>query len=215
MRIIFAFIFLSSCFQQIEEEFTLKDGDFLFQDLDSSPLCDAIENVTPGFNNMNFSHVGIVSIINGTPMVYEAYPPSVQLIDLKVFLNRSLDINNKPKVIVGRLKKEYRKSIESAIVFIENKVGTKYDEFFLYENNQFYCSELLYDAFLKDSIFELRPMTYKYQNSNEFQKQWIDHFKKLDSEIPQGRLGINPGIMSISEKIEIVQIFGEVSKKSN
>lgn len=164
---------------------------------------------------MNFSHVGIVSIINGTPMVYEAYPPSVQLIDLKVFLNRSLDINNKPKVIVGRLKKEYRKSIESAIVFIENKVGTKYDEFFLYENNQFYCSELLYDAFLKDSIFELRPMTYKYQNSNEFQKQWIDHFKKLDSEIPQGRLGINPGIMSISEKIEIVQIFGEVSKKSN
>ncbi len=215
MRIIFAFIFLSSCFQQIEEEFTLKNGDFLFQDLDSSPLCDAIENVTPGFNNMNFSHVGIVSIINGTPMVYEAYPPSVQLIDLKVFLNRSLDINNKPKVIVGRLKKEYRKSIESAIVFIENKVGTKYDEFFLYENNQFYCSELLYDAFLKDSIFELRPMTYKYQNSDEFQKQWIDHFKKLDSEIPQGRLGINPGIMSISEKIEIVQIFGEVSKKSN
>ena len=215
MRIIFAFIFLSSCFQQIEEEFTLKDGDFLFQDLDSSPLCDAIENVTPGFNNMNFSHVGIVSIINGTPMVYEAYPPSVQLIDLKVFLNRSLDINNKPKVIVGRLKKEYRKSIESAIVFIENKVGTKYDEFFLYENNQFYCSELLYDAFLKDSIFELRPMTYKYQNSNEFQKQWIDHFKKLDSEIPEGRLGINPGTMSISEKIEIVQIFGEVSKKSN
>ena len=215
MRIIFAFIFLSSCFQHGEEEFTFNDGDFLFQDLDSSPLCEAIENVTPGFNNMNFSHVGIVSIIDGTPMVYEAYPPSVQLIDLKVFLNRSLDINNKPKVIVGRLKKEYRKSIRSAISFIENKVGTKYDEFFLYENNQFYCSELLYDAFLKDSIFELRPMNYKYQDSNEFQKQWINHFKKLDSEIPQGKLGINPGTMSISEKIEIVQIFGEVSKKSN
>jgi len=215
LRIIFAFIFLSSCFQQIEEEFTFKDGDFLFQDLDSSPLCEAIENVTPGFNNMNFSHVGIVSIIDGTPMVYEAYPPSVQLVDLKVFLNRSLDIKNKPKVIVGRLKKEYRKSIRSGISFIENKVGTKYDEFFLYENNQFYCSELLYDAFLKDSIFELQPMNYKYQDSNEFQKQWINHFKKLDSEIPQGKLGINPGTMSISEKIEIVQILGEVSKKSN
>jgi len=215
LRIIFAFIFLSSCFQHSEEEFTFNDGDFLFQDLDSSPLCEAIENVTPGFNNMNFSHVGIVSIINGTPMVYEAYPPSVQLIDLKVFLNRSLDINNKPKVIVGRLKKEYRKSIRSAIGFIEKKVGTKYDEFFLYENNQLYCSELLYDAFLKDSIFELQPMNYKYKDSNEFQKQWINHFKKLDSEIPQGKLGINPGTMSISAKIEIVHIFGEVSKKSN
>ena len=52
-------------------------------------------------------------------------------------------------------------------------------------------------------------------NSDEFQKKWIDHFNKLDSEIPHGELGINPGIMSISEKIEIVQIFGEVSKKSN
>ena len=164
---------------------------------------------------MNFSHVGIVSIIGGTPMVYEAYPPSVQLVDLKVFLSRSLDKNNKPKVIVGRLKKEYRKSIRSAIGFIKNKVGTKYDEFFLYENNQFYCSELLYDAFLKDSIFELRPMNYKYQDSNEFQKQWINHFKKLDSEIPHGKLGINPGIMTISEKIEIVHVFGKVSKKSN
>ena len=188
----------------------------LVSDIDDKlPPEPTTDNVTPGFNNMNFSHVGIVSIIDGTPMVYEAYPPSVQLIDLKVFLNRSLDINNKPKVIVGRLKKEYRKSIRSAISFIENKVGTKYDEFFLYENNKFYCSELLYDAFLKDSIFELRPMNYKYQDSNEFQKQWINHFKKLDSEIPQGKLGINPGTMSISEKIEIVQIFGEVSKKSN
>ena len=56
-------------------------------------------------------------------------------------------------------------------------------------------------------------MNYKYQNSNEFQKQWIDHFKKLDSEIPQGKLGINPGTMSISEKIEIVHVFGKGSKK--
>ena len=215
MRIIFAFIFLLSCFQKTDKEFILKDGDLLFQDLDSSPLCDAIENVTPGFNNMNFSHVGLVTIKDETPMVYEAYPPSVQLVDLKFFLNRSLDKNNKPKVIVGRLKKEYRKSIISAIEFIENKVGTKYDEFFLYENNEFYCSELLHDAFLKDSIFELRPMNYKYRNSNEFQKQWVNHFKELCSEIPQGKLGINPGVMSISEKIKIVHIFGEVSKKSN
>ena len=215
MRIIFAFIFLSSCIQKSDKDFILENGDLLFQDLDSSPLCDAIENVTPGFDNMNFSHVGIVTIEDGKPMVYEAYPPNVQLVDLKVFLERSLDINNKPKVIVGRLKKEYHKSIKSALRFIKNKVGTKYDELFLYENNEYYCSELLYEAFLKDSIFELQPMNYKYKDSNEFQEQWINHFKKLDSEIPQGKLGINPGTMSISEKIEIVHIFGEVSKKSN
>ena len=39
--------------------FNLKNGDLLFQDLDSSPLCDAIEKVTQGVNNQDFSHVGI------------------------------------------------------------------------------------------------------------------------------------------------------------
>ena len=29
-------------------------------DLDSSPLCDAIETVTPGYKNANFSHIGII-----------------------------------------------------------------------------------------------------------------------------------------------------------
>jgi len=41
-------------------EFQLELGDILFQDLDSSPLCDAIELVTPGFKDGNFSHIGIV-----------------------------------------------------------------------------------------------------------------------------------------------------------
>ena len=33
----------------------LIEGDLLFQDLDSSPLCDGIEKVTSGINNLNFS----------------------------------------------------------------------------------------------------------------------------------------------------------------
>ena len=79
---------------------------------------------------MNFSHVGIVSIINGTPMVYEAYPPSVQLIDLKVFLNRSLDTNNKPKVIVGRLKKNIANLLEALLVLLKIKLVPNMTSFF-------------------------------------------------------------------------------------
>ena len=37
------------------ENYNPKEGDFIFQDLDSSPLCDAIEEVTPGIFNQNFS----------------------------------------------------------------------------------------------------------------------------------------------------------------
>ena len=43
-----------------EDPFTLQIGDLLFQDLDSSPLCGAIELVTPGYKGANLSHIGII-----------------------------------------------------------------------------------------------------------------------------------------------------------
>ena len=53
------FIFITILFS-CTKEFQLKEGDLLFQDLDSSPVCDAIELVTPGYKGANFSHIGIV-----------------------------------------------------------------------------------------------------------------------------------------------------------
>jgi len=37
---------------------------------------------------------------------------------------------------------------------------------------------------------------------------WRDYYNKLKLDIPEGKLGINPGIMSISNKIDIVHIYG-------
>ena len=59
LLVIFFICFLS-CNSADNNEFQLQIGDILFQDLDSSPLCDAIEMVTPGHNNYNFSHIGII-----------------------------------------------------------------------------------------------------------------------------------------------------------
>ena len=54
-------LFQSGCRENfIQEKFQLQKGDFLFQDLDSSPLCEAIELVTSGYKNANLSHVAIV-----------------------------------------------------------------------------------------------------------------------------------------------------------
>ena len=63
-------IILSSCLPK--QKFVLKEGDLLFQDLDSSPLCDAIELVTPGYKDANFSHIGLVVLDNDTLKVLEA-----------------------------------------------------------------------------------------------------------------------------------------------
>jgi len=206
-------------------EFQLEVGDILFQDLDSSPLCDAIELVTPGFKNGNFSHIGIVvetlDVLYINPdkicnkdnpenylRVLEAIPEKVTTTRIDTFLMRSSDNNNNPKVIVGRLKNEYKNTIQKAIEFANKQIGVDYDDVFILDNNKYYCSELIYEAFLKDSVFQLNPMTFLDPKSGDTLQTWIDYYSYLGVEIPEKKLGINPGIMSLSDKIEIVHFYG-------
>ena len=227
------FICFISCNSTDNNNFQLQIGDILFQDLDSSPLCDAIEIVTPGHNNYNFSHIGII-IEGGIPFttnadsrfeekyfynleedfkVLEAIPNKVTTTHIDSFLNRSLDNNHNPKVIVGRLKKRYQYSILDAVKFLKSKIGVKYDDYFIKDNNKYYCSELIYEAFEKDSVFRLYPMTFIDPITNNTMNLWQEYYNELDTKIPEGEPGINPGIMSISENIKIVHKYGEPSKK--
>ena len=198
------FILHSSC----ASNFQLQEGDLLFQDLDSSALCDAIELVTPGYNDANFSHIGFIVSDDGKLKVLEAIPPKVILTELEDFLSRSKDKDGNPKVIVGRLKKEYKKTIPKAVEFVYKKIGADYDGIFIMNNNSYYCSELLYEAFSKDTIFQLQPMTFLHPDSGDTLQTWKAYYAELGVKIPQNELGINPGIMSLSKKIEIVHIYG-------
>lgn len=221
-KILVLFFLFTSCVhtKHKNEKFTLQVGDILFQDLDSSPLCDAIELVTPGFNNGNFSHIGIVVEVgdlhcinpnynyNDDVKILEAIPNKVKKTRLDSFLNRSFDKNNNPKVIVGRLKPKYQYTIPNAITFLKSKIGTKYDDEFLMNNETYYCSELIYDAFKNDSIFSLNPMTFINPSTNDTLEAWIDYYRKLNIQIPENQLGINPGLMSISNKINIIHVYG-------
>ena len=200
----FLLIILVSC----SSKFELKEGDLLFQDLDTSPLCDAIELVTPGYNEADFSHIGLVVSINDTIRVLEAIPPKVMLTNLENFLNRSFDKDGNPKVIVGRLKEKYLHSVREAVSYSKSKLNIKYDDFFLMNNNSYYCSELIYEAFLNDSIFELKPMTFLHPKTKDTLEVWKEYYSELGVEIPQHKLGINPGIMSLSDNIEIIHFYG-------
>jgi len=221
-------LFCIACGNNADKEdlrFQLELGDILFQDLDSSPLCDAIELVTPGFENGNFSHIGIVVEIGdlfclnpeynqitsgakGNIRVLEALPGGVITTRIDSFLNRSSDYNSNPKVIVGRLKDEYKNTIPKAIEFVNKQIGVDYDEAFLLNNEKYYCSELIYEAFKRDSIFRLRPMTFLNPEDKDTLPIWKEYYSDLNIKIPQNELGINPGIISISNKIEIVHVYG-------
>jgi len=184
----------------------LIEGDLLFQDLDSSPLCDGIEKVTSGINNLNFSHIGIVTITNNQYYVLEAFNNGVDTVSLNVFLNRSVNDNKKPKVVVGRVKNKYSHLTPKAINAGYKLLGKQYDEEFKIDNNKLYCSELIYEIFHQannnQDFFYLEPMTYKF--NNETLPIWKEYFNTLNMSIPEGEPGINPGGISLSDKINII-----------
>ena len=209
LSIVILVTILSSC-----TNFKLKEGDLLFQDLDSSPLCEAIESVTSGHNNYNVSHIGFVINVNGELKVLEAIPPKVKLTALDTFLFRSTDSNNNPKVFVGRLNEKFKNVIPAAVDYCLNRLEFTYDEFFLMNNNKYYCSELIYESFNSNNIFKLEKMNFNNLDGGK-NEIWQKYFDELNMTIPQDSLGINPAAMSKSKNINIIHFYGNLDKKDN
>jgi uncharacterized protein YycO len=180
----------------------LRNGDLLFQDLDCGDLCDAIEQVTTSYKGRHFSHLGLVCIEKDTIFVIEAIGEKVKKTLLKDFVNR-----NQNEILLGRVKARYQKIIDKVIHYAQGQIGLPYDDAFLYGNGQYYCSELVYDAFKfgygQKDFFVLEPMTFKQPHNKEFFPIWITYFKNLSMPIPEALPGINPGGISTSSRLRI------------
>lgn len=188
----------------------LQEGDLLFQDLNCGDLCDAIEAVTEGVNGKDFSHCAMVVKINDTLQVVEAIGDKVQVTSLRNFFARSGDTTTIQNITVGRVLEKYQPLAAKAALNAKAHIGEPYDDVFLMNNNSWYCSELLNESFkaANDSkdFFELNPMTFKDPKTNDFFPAWVDYYQQLKQNIPEGKPGINPGLISRSDKIEIVPL---------
>lgn len=196
-------IFLLGLTTAFAQNIDLKDGDLLFQDMDCGPLCDAIEAVTEGYNGADYSHMGMVYNRNDTLYIIEAAGTAVRLTTFEKFKK-----NTTKPMLVGRLKAEHTTLIPNAIVFSLQQMGVPYDDEYVYDNGKYYCSELIYDAFLfangGQPFFELEPMTYKKPGTDKFFPAWVSYFHGLKKSIPEGQPGCNPGGISLSDKIEVL-----------
>jgi hypothetical protein len=188
----------------------LQEGDLLFQDLNCGELCNAIEAVTEGVNGKDFSHCAMVVNVNDTLKVIEAIGDKVQINTLKHFFERSNDTSSINNITITRLKKEFRPLIANAIVFAKQQVGQPYDDEFMLNNGKWYCSELIYEAFAeadnKNKLFTLQAMTFKDPKTKTYFPAWVNYYKQINKTIPEGQPGINPGLISLSDKTEVVKL---------
>jgi hypothetical protein len=168
----------------------LQEGDLLFQNLNCGDLRNAIEAVTEGSND--------------TLKAVEAIGNKVQVDSLKKFFARSGDTAVIQNITVGRVKHQFENLIPNAITNARQLIGQPYDDEFLSGNGNWKCSDLIYETFKQannqNDFFELEPMKFTDQKTKTFFTAWVNYLKELKTEIPEGKLGINPGLISRSEK---------------
>jgi hypothetical protein len=183
-----------------------KEGDLVFQDLDCGPLCDAIEAVTEGFQGRDFSHVAIIIKENKRLRAIEAIGTEVRTISIDSLFLRT---PSKNKYLIMRLNDEYQHLSSKISKNSLQYIGKKYDDRFIMNNDSLYCSELVYEVFnssiKSETIFHLQEMTYKEPGTNKFFQAWVEYYKSLNSFIPEGLPGINPGLISRSAYLHIVE----------
>lgn len=188
----------------------LKEGDLLFQNLNCGALCDAIEAVTEGIDGKDFSHCALVVKVNDTLKVVEAIGSQVQIISITNFFARSGDTTNIKNITVARLKNQHQLLVGKAMTEAKQLIGKPYDDAFLIDNEKWYCSELIYEVFKKansnNNFFELAPMTFKDPKTGQYFPAWISYYKEMNTTIPEGKPGLNPGLISRSDKIDILPI---------
>jgi len=208
---------MKPCNSETEIPFEWQSGDLIFQEsATNGEISRAIKGVTSSIDDYRFTHVGMVYIDEHDSIyVVEATHPRVALTPLNDYLYPLK--KETPKSLVFRLKPEYHHCIPAAIEEGLKLLGKEYDYAYTLNDDKYYCSELIYEMLLRANggkpVFILNTMTFKSPDTGEFLPEWVEHYKKLETPIPEGKPGINPGAMSKSQVVDMVYVVAEPYNK--
>ena len=133
---------------------------------------------------------------------------------LKLFIEKSLKSNPLKRFYIKRIKNSNETDIKRWIVELEKYIGKKYNSYYVPTKDLLYNSELIHTIF-KDKngeyLFNEIPMNFKNEEG-KYNSYWIDHFKNLNMDIPQGKIGTDPDQIM---KNEILEQISEIQNKEN
>ncbi len=210
-HILYIGMLLSIACSHRQDDPMLQTGDLLFQ-CGTGTMTEAITDATGRSERLNFTHVGIVlhSPTNGahprqgcaTDSVLEATTEGgVRIVPLEKFLARSARIDDRPAVAAMRMHDTA--GIAASVARARKVLGASYDYSFRPDNGRYYCSELVYDHYLRPDgthCFTARPMNFRAPDGT-MPRYWVELFERLGEPIPEGLPGTNPNDLSQEESL--------------
>ena len=203
LKLSILFLSLSGIFAFVQQgtHIKLQSGDLLFRGTTSDNISEAIDKVTQtSAATTHFSHVGIVEILDSGIFVLHASPVGGTC---EVSINEFLHPEGESVTVVAyRLKDQWQAGIPDAIKKAKQLLGKPYNFSYILSDTAHYCSEFVYLAYVSDSIFEMKPMTFKDPKTGNFSPAWVEYYQKMGLEIPEGLPGCNPNGLAASFKLE-------------
>ena len=200
----------------------LQTGDLVFVGVpldfdatDTTDMSSAIVSATGDSTGINYIHVAIAEVADDSVWIIDAtLAHGVDRHPLDTFLcDFTLNDGTLPQFDIMRLSDN-----SNAGKYVENSkqfVGRDYDLYFLPDNDEQYCSELVRNSYIdgNEHIFSEAPMNFK-SGDGTFPPYWVWLFEQIGQPIPQGLPGTNPNAMSKEKCLKKVNVtLTDYSKK--
>ena len=175
----------------------LHEGDLMFVVKETSnPITDA----TQGIDGLKIDHVAIYHHTDSADYALEA-------IGKGVVLNRTKGKEGKPLVAVGRVITDcdMNTSMKHALSY----VGRAYDHFYMPDDKEIYCSELVQKSFVDHHglpVFPTIPMSF-HDKDGKILDSWKQFYAFYHREVPEGEPGTNPGQLSRDKAVKVTYAF--------
>ena len=173
-----------------------KDGDIIFQ-VNQSGQGMAIQIAT----GSKFTHVGIIFIENGKPVVYHAVQP-VKKSTLADFIAMGTDSYYEVKRLKDWSTNLDVNKISKMKKIAISMLGKNYDRYFNWSNNEIYCSEFVWKIYKEGANLEVGKLRalQEFNLENKIVKDIM--VKRYGDKIPLQEKMISPGDMFVSQLLE-------------
>ncbi|WP_049417018.1 YiiX/YebB-like N1pC/P60 family cysteine hydrolase [Stenotrophomonas maltophilia] len=183
----------------------VREGDLLFVTAGRSGLSAAIDDATGKQGAPSFDHVALVAAAPDGWEVLHADEKGSRRQSLVEFRQ---DARAKQRhIVVYRLHASQQAAIRDAIATARTMLGKPYNTSYVLNEDSYYCSDFIERAFRAHHVFALQPMNFRNPQTGQIAQHWVDLYRGMGMQVPQGQPGTNPNDMSAAPVLQRIGVL--------